>query len=284
MFSTKHFLQRNYYRIRTTTIRGLMQQWIKPAIQEKLLLWLLEYVYKYDTLALKQLQKAIVLMNFLQNHGISLHGKTVLDFGSGQSQNLMRLMILHGAEKAFTFDRYIDSGNDHLYLQNLKSWLRILDYSFKDDFENLKVTHISSLAEIKKESVHLIVSSSVLEHIAEPEKDIDALCNILLPGGKMVHFIDFADHDSSKPPLDFLRYDKETWDTMNPPNVFTHTNRYRLCDFEQLLRQKGMNVLFTEVTGNYTVSAKDRLCFHPYFQKYSERDLCTLNAIIIAQK
>lgn len=278
------FFRRRFYSLRTTTISGLIQQFLKSAIQERILLWFLEKIYQYDATALKYLNKAIFLKKYLDNHGISIHGKTILDFGSGQSQNLMRMMILYGAKKAYTFDKYIDSKNDVMFMKNLNNWLKILDMFPQENLDNAKAIHVSSLSDIPKESIDLIVSFSVLEHISHPEEEIEALISILSPEGQMVHFIDFRDHSDFSKPLNFLRYDNETWNSMNPPNVFTHTNRYRLCDFERLFEKKQMKISVSEMMEKYYVSEKERSQFHPCFQKYSERDLCALNAAIITQK
>lgn len=196
----------------------------------------------------------------------------------------MRMMLLYGAKKAYTFDKYIHSKNDVTFTKNLKKWLKILNMFPQENLDNAKVTHVSSLSDIPKESIDLIFSFSVLEHISHPEEEIEALINVLSPEGRMVHFIDFRDHSDFSKPLNFLRYDKETWNSMNPPNVFTHTNRYRLCDFERLFEKKQMKILVSEVAEEHHISEDEHSQFHPCFQKYSDRDLCALNVRIIAQK
>ncbi len=284
MQNLRSFLRRRFYNLRTTTISGLIQQFLKPAIQEGMLLWFLGKIYQYDSTALKHINKAIYLKHFLDNHGIPLKGKTVLDFGSGQSQNLMRIMSLYGAKNVYTFDRYIDSSNDAHYMKNLKKWLQVLNIFPSGNFDSTKVVHASFLSDIPTESIDIIISFSVLEHISHPEEEIEALISILSPEGKMVHFIDFRDHSDFSKPLNFLRYDNKTWNSMNPPNVFTHTNRYRLCDYERLFEKKQMKILLTEVTEKYHLLAEERSQFDSCFQKYSERDLCTLSARFIVQK
>lgn len=284
MYNLRSFLRRRFYSLRTTTISGLIQQFLRPAIQEGILLRFLEKIYQYDATALKHINKAVFLKSFLDNHGITLQGKTILDFGSGQSQNFMKMMLLYGAKKAYTFDKYIDSKNDVTFMKNLKKWLKILNMFPQENLDTAKVIHTSSLSDIPKESIDLIVSFSVLEHISHPEEEMEALISLLSPEGQMVHFIDFRDHSDFSKPLDFLRYDNETWNSMNPPDVFTHTNRYRLCDYEQLFAKKHMKILVSEVTENHCITEEERSQFYPCFQKYSERDLCALNVRIVVQK
>lgn len=88
--------------------------------------------------------------------------------------------------------------------------------------------------------VDVVVSNSVLEHVADPEPTLREMARVTRPGGFAMHGIDVADHRSYAQPqlhrLEFLTHD--------PGAPIVHgCNRLRLVDFERLFAAAGFDVL-----------------------------------------
>jgi SAM-dependent methyltransferase len=92
---------------------------------------------------------------------------------------------------------------------------------------------------IERESVDLVVSNSVYEHLEDPDSVTAHLARLMRPGGLAVHAIDGFDHryyaDRSTHPLEFLR------DKSSPPLV-RGCNRIRPLAFTDIFERHGLEV------------------------------------------
>ena len=97
-------------------------------------------------------------------------------------------------------------------------------------------------------SADLIVSCSVFEHIRARtlERMMAEFRRILVPGGAMVHFIDFSDHyahrDRSISRCNFLQYEDWQWRLLSLNSQDYH-NRLRHSDFAAMFRQHGFKIV-----------------------------------------
>lgn len=98
-------------------------------------------------------------------------------------------------------------------------------------------------------SVDLIFSVSVFEHVDDPDSSLREMYRVLRPGAVMVHAIDLAAHEpflsGTGPynPFTFLRYTDEEWAKMWPPeNMKYYQNRWRKPDFLAAMRGAGFQV------------------------------------------
>lgn len=97
---------------------------------------------------------------------------------------------------------------------------------------------IRSLAAMPAASVDLVLSSSVLEHVADPAGLFRELRRVLRPGAAMLHLVDYRDH-FFKYPYHFLQFSRRTWERwLNPGDL----PRWRLYDHVAALDAAGFHV------------------------------------------
>ena len=83
-----------------------------------------------------------------------------------------------------------------------------------------------------------ILSTSVLEHLENPEKVLESSLRCLKPGGKLLHYIDLGDHDlfsQNHPELSFLRVPECIYRFMI--TATSGPNRIRLGEYLTMLEQ-----------------------------------------------
>jgi SAM-dependent methyltransferase len=106
------------------------------------------------------------------------------------------------------------------------------------------VTRLTDTSEIPAQSVDLILSHSVLEHVSDPDALFTELKRLLKPGGAMLHIVDYRDH-FFKYPYHFLQFSRWTWNhLLNPGDL----PRWRLGDHLKMLRQAGFAPTVLEST------------------------------------
>lgn len=145
---------------------------------------------------------------------------------------------------------------------------------------------------LNDETLDYEVSYAVLEHI--PLATLQAInreaFRVLRPGGKVLHRIDLSDHfcrsDSSISPLNFLRFDDDSWNEI-AGNRYTFMNRLRIDDYLHVFEEAGLRVVLCRRFENPhgLLQLRDPN-FHidGAFAGKSEADLATTSAWVVAQK
>jgi SAM-dependent methyltransferase len=81
------------------------------------------------------------------------------------------------------------------------------------------VRRIRNLSELEADSVDLVLSNSVLEHIDDFSGLISDLCRVLRPNEAVLHLIDYRDH-FFKYPYHFLQFSNAVWNRyLNPGDL-----------------------------------------------------------------
>ena len=171
-----------------------------------------------------------------------LHGKVVLELGPGDSIATAILALCFDAKALL-----IDVGNfaidDIYFYKKMIGDFRKKGLVFPHDLNSIKTINdlllacdaryltngLKSYKEVETDSVDLIFSQAVLEHIRE-EDFIDTMreCHrILKKNGISSHQVDLKDHLSDS--LNNLRFSKNTWESNLFANSGFYTNRIRFC-------------------------------------------------------
>jgi SAM-dependent methyltransferase len=87
------------------------------------------------------------------------------------------------------------------------------------------------------DKVDFIHSTSVLEHVMQPEEVAAKMSSILPPGGLMFHSIDFRDHRNFSTPLEFLKLTPEEYVPI------ASENRLRASQWLSLIKENGFEIL-----------------------------------------
>lgn len=162
-------------------------------------------------------------------------GLTIMEIGAGATNSAGYEMAARGWGKIYLLEPYVDFGEaqDRELLEKLcleqnldKKWLRA------------RVARLKSLQEMKNESVDVILSSSVLEHVFEPHEFFAGLKKALKKDGAMLHIVDYRDH-FFKYPYHFLQFSKKTWNRwLNPGDL----PAWRLGDHLSIMKDLDMTV------------------------------------------
>lgn len=130
--------------------------------------------------------------------------------------------------------------------------------------------------ELPPGSVDLITSRSVMEHVANPASAYAAMARVLRPGGVLHHDIDFTAHDADS----FAFYWRPPLGTNK--TALDGLNELRLSDHLAILRGLGLEVSVRRQA--QAAGPVDRARLSPRFSRYTDDDLATTRAALVARK
>ncbi len=148
--------------------------------------------------------------------------------------------------------------------------------SFEETLERLNAHYltggVASLATIPDESVDLIWSSVVLEHVRRDQFPVLAreLARILEPGGVMSHAIDLRDHLGGS--LNNLRFSPQTWEHPSWRDAGFYTNRMSQIEIIDVFAAAGFKVV--DVRNDlWAAPPLERIKMHRSFRSRSDAEL-----------
>ena len=172
----------------------------------------------------------------LAKHGLSFQGKRVLVFGYGGRFDIGFGILKEGAAHVILCDKYAPPDEPHNHrmfaseekyflmeskgLRPRSQWMTLLGSDIRD-----------IQASGKLESVDIVISSSVYEHLDDVEGITRALAGLTGPDGVHIHYVDLRDH-FFKYPFEMLRFSESTWRRWLNPS--SNHNRYRLWDYRRV--------------------------------------------------
>jgi SAM-dependent methyltransferase len=194
--------------------------------------------------------------------GESASKKVILEIGTSREPGLPLILLFAGASQyfannVFTVNDWVSEGYaklTYLMLSGLMPWDPVpwSDICADEVAETgerivrLRSEKFVSLSPVPAEeitlaenSVDLIFSFSVLEHVEKPREVVRNMFRMLKPGGLAVHGIDLRDHRNFNKPLDFLAYSSEGYSLNTPASE----NRWRASDFVDCFTVEGFELL-----------------------------------------
>ena len=134
---------------------------------------------------------------------------------------------------------------------------------------------------IQEQSLDMIFSQAVLEHVTDLSLAYGAMSRWLKPGGWMSHQIDFKSHGTSKYWNGHWRYPSWAWDMITGKRKY-FLNRQPCSVHLALHREHGF-----EITGELRYAATETLSRHQLaspFRNFSEADFSTSGVLIQSRK
>lgn len=201
-----------------------------------------------------------------------VEGKVCIELGTGNSPDIAFLMLVSGASRSIMLDieplmkvpfhegkeyqeliTYLSSvGTDQIKFPHLPADLNNVDLDkIAARLEYLNYDGVN--LPLPDASVDIIYSKSVLEQVRQPVLLFKELRRISKPGGVHLHILDLRDHFHIKDDytvegdwLEFLQYDRETWDRKCIQN-HAWCNRLRLQSWYQIVQSSGFKIIQEKV-------------------------------------
>lgn len=168
----------------------------------------------------------------------SLQGASVLVFGYGGSFGLPVALLRRGARHVVLCDPYAvsDRPANRALAAQAAPYLRLLDGEAVPDpaWITLVEQDVRQYAASGRQAVELVLSSSVFEHLEDPEAATAALAQVTAESGYHLHLIDLRDH-FFKYPFEMLCHSEAAWRRFLNPT--SHLNRYRVGQYEAVFRR-----------------------------------------------
>lgn len=247
----------------------------------------------------------LVQMKLLNDLGMSVRDRDLLEIGTGWLPVFPLCFALAGARRCYTFDlhRHLNlavvpkalrelerhlpeiaraSGEDEAVVRG--RWQRLV--AAGDGHAVLKLAGIDYRAPadatktgLPDACVAVVFSNSVLEHVSTPvlEPMMRESGRILQPDGLSLHSVNCGDHyayfDRTITPIHYLRFSENEWRKWN--NDLLYQNRLRPVDFVEAARSAGLEILLDLHTPRAELLARiDGMPIAPEFRRYPKEQLC----------
>ncbi|EKE16393.1 MAG: methyltransferase type 12 [uncultured bacterium] len=233
--------------------------------------------------------------DFLQKVGgiNSIKDKVLLELGPGGSIGFGILALKNGARKYYA----IENGQ-HSFITpgQIKSYKKLLDnntllinkffnkkneiYTYNPQMVEFVKINQNSKYSIANNSVDLIYSCAVLEHVHNLELCFQEMTRVLELGGIMNHQVDLRDHVFSQKKLWFLNI-SDFWFNALFKNTGEYVNRKRLDFYEYLANKHNLKITNLEKNIIFKEAIPKNL-----IKKYPNKDLQTLsfNMVLIKKQ
>ncbi len=229
----------------------------------------------------------------------ALKNKTIVELGPGDTMATGLFFLAYGAARVVCFDRFkliVNSPKNTLIARQILSILQQLILQTILSFDNqgqmsldrTRLQYQHSLNEkigLENNSVDIIVSNAVLEHVQNLDALFASMYRILKPGGLMVHAADLKSHDlHHTTELDFLTVPDWLWWLM----TFYRgaPNRKRWSHYKNLLDAHDFKLTFFKVTSRFPLEAIStlRLSYPEHAKRFSDEDLSSGGFLFTARK
>jgi len=206
--------------------------------------------------------------------GVSVAGKRMLEIGAGATSGVGYALAAMGASKVVCQEPYapLDVGLDAKHLNACV--IRHPDIRFS------VVDRVAGLDGLPDGSIDIVVSNSVLEHVADPATLFAALARVMAPDAVMLHRVDYRDH-FFKYPFHFLLFSKFVWKCfLNPGDL----PRWRFDDHLDQLARAGFDAAALDIEHDPEAFAAIAGRLHPDYQDRDTDMLSTVRATVWGQK
>jgi len=238
-------------------------------------------INKNDRALYNLLHCARLLNESAHTLGETFEGKSVLEIGTSQEPGLPLILLLQGCKDYYASNiRKLDDWLPEAYINLNRVFIsgmlgdtprrtdEILDWVEnktaagqtvgrlrEENFHDLSPTSAEEL-ELADDSMDIVFSLAVLEHVHSPQAVIDNIYRMTRPGGWCLHMIDLRDHRDFDNPLEFLKLEESRYRATRPNGE----NRWRASDFINAFASAGFEIVNTELTDGPVVLNDERNC------------------------
>jgi SAM-dependent methyltransferase len=189
--------------------------------------------YKVNQGELSPLPIIDIYWKYCQQKGIDPINKNILEIGTGSTDATGYEIAARGGKVFWGYEpfRLLDKNMDHKYLMEVCK-----RYNRKVEDIRPRVRRISNIKNIHDNTIDIVFSHSVLEHVNELTDLFSELKRIIKDDGRMIHIVDYRDH-FFKYPFHFLQFSEEIWNTLFNPGdlprhrIHDHIEAFSKCGF-----------------------------------------------------
>lgn len=206
-----------YARLEYVSLRLVRRFLLSEKLTNRIAAWLPYYRSSVNETSPESIVAAY--QSALQASGVALENLCVVEAGAGRTNVVAYGLAAAGAKHVCAMEPFVrfDTALDGNLLRRC--------YPNSQGLRE-KVARATSFDELPEESIDLVVSNSVLEHVGDVDRFFADCHRVLRPGGVMVHLVDYRDH-FFKYPYAFLTFDDSTWSRwLNPGDL----PRWRMHD------------------------------------------------------
>lgn len=227
-----------------------------------------------------------LLQRLLQERGLSIEGKIILEIGSGWAPVMPYFMLYHGKAKSVsTFDLNRHYSKDSISRLNevfeSEYEIRVAQDKSKPYHlpENIAYYPYTNLIDADLPEAELVFSRFVLEHVRPDDLTLmhEKFKRELKSGSLIVHLISPSDHrayvDKNLSLQDFLQYSEAEW--KRKQTKFDYHNRLRLPQYLAIFKAAGLELLHVEYDqpGADTFKKFRSVPLHEDFKNFTDEEL-----------
>jgi hypothetical protein len=178
-------------------------------------------------------------LDILNNAGYSITGKRALIFGYGGNFAVGCDLLSRGASQVVLCDKYAspDDNRNRSLVSQYPQYLNLEEEAIVPNPQYITLVHDDIRLPAVQDlcgGVHIVLSTSVYEHLDDVDGITNALAEITQTDGVHLHFIDLRDH-YFKYPFEMLRFSERVWKGwLNPTS---NLNRFRLPDYQRIFEK-----------------------------------------------
>ena len=251
--------------------------------------WAPRFLYRLLTSANKiaeGYEKAISekYLDTLRQNNIPVTGKFLVDIGSGNLTEHAGFLLKSGINHVTLCDLHTAKSKSTGPILNPPSGCETTTYLNPLEFQiSIIANPIENLFSLEDNSVDLITSNSLLEHVRDLDRALDECRRVLKPGGYMLHFIDLRDHRNFNRPFTFLRYRSSHWERFLTSNQ-SYTNRFRKSDYLNAFKKANFSTIFSrDISANLSNEEYRELSLSDDFSSYEKVDLLVTELHLLVQ-
>ena len=204
---------------------------------------------------------------------INLIGKNILEIGSGTTNSTGYEIEGRGANYIGyePYASFNEEQDDRIYQTEIANRFSNIDRN--------KVSRILKLSSLYENSIDIVFSHSVLEHVDNLDELLIGLKRVLKKRACMFHIVDYRDH-FFKHPFHFLQFSKKVWNAfLNPGDL----PRARITDHLHSFQNQGFSVEILERRMDKVAFHAVKKYIHDDFRRYTDDDLATTSVVLFVQ-
>lgn len=219
----------------------------------------------------------------------------ILEAGTGVYNPASAPFLMVGAARLILLEPYVSDNIDPGKLSDrLEGFLRLAESDDSFPMARSRCENPMDRVEISRRlwedtgipdnSVDVIFSHSVLEHVRLPHAVLAESYRILRPAGWLISGIDLRDH-FFRYPWEMLKYSTRQWNALTTRSGGSgYMNRWRAGDWERELETNGFLVRMQRRESFDAAILDERPLLDPQFQHLPDDELMTSKIVIAAQK